>query len=374
MGENRGKKPTEKTKMMLCAASAGRCEFEGCNKYLFEEESSCEPLNLSEVAHNIASSPDGPRGSIELSHDLSSDIENLLLLCREHHKLVDDKPEIYTVQKLREMKIKHESEIQRLCDLMYYPKCIVVRLQSPIKGKAPVIINQKEINSVVAKNFRPQEKYGPLIEVELTQEYSSKEFWHEATKKIENEYARKILPLLENKDIDHIAIFSLAPIPMIIQLGYLISDKIQAHTYQKSRSRNSWEWVDDTPEVEFLVKKTKRQVNVSKVALVLSISAEIPASRVPDDEDVLYNIYVRNPNVEAIRGENDLRSFRSKYMSVLDQIKKDYPKINIVDIFCAIPTSIAFEVGKSYMEGTYPRIRIFDYQDNFFETITIGGK
>lgn len=61
-------------------------------------------------------------------------------------------------------------------------------------------------------------------------------------------------------------------------------------------------------------------------------------------------------------------------MSVLDQIKKDYPKINIVDIFCAIPTSIAFEVGKSYMEGTYPRIRIFDYQDNFFETITIGGK
>ena len=32
MGENRGKKPTEKIKMMLCAVTAGRCEFEGCNK------------------------------------------------------------------------------------------------------------------------------------------------------------------------------------------------------------------------------------------------------------------------------------------------------------------------------------------------------
>lgn len=374
MGENRGKKPTEKTKMMLCAASAGRCEFEGCNKYLFEEESTCELLNISEVAHNIASSPDGPRGNAELSHDLSNDIENLLLLCREHHKLVDDKPAIYTVQKLREMKIKHEREIHRLCDLMYYPKCIVVRLQSSIKGKTPVIINQKEVNRVVAKNFRPQEKYGPLIEVEVTQEYSSKDFWYEANKKIKNEYIRKILPLLENKDIDHIAVFPLAPIPMIIQLGYLIGDKLQVHVYQKSRSRNSWEWLEDAPEIEFMVKETKRQVNVRKVALVLSITAEISASRIPDDEDVLYDIYVRNPNIEAIRGENDLISFRKKYMSVLDQIRKDYPQINIVDIFCAIPASIAFEVGKSYMEGTYPNIRIFDYQDNFFETITIGGK
>ena len=161
---------------------------------------------------------------------------------------------------------------------------------------------------------------------------------------------------------------------MIIQLGYLIGDKLQVHVYQKSRSRNSWEWLEDAPEIEFMVKETKRQVNVRKVALVLSITAEISASRIPDDEDVLYDIYVRNPNIEAIRGENDLISFRKKYMSVLDQIRKDYPQINIVDIFCAIPASIAFEVGKSYMEGTYPSIRIFDYQDNFFETITIGGK
>lgn len=374
MGENRGKKPTEKIKMMLCAVTAGRCEFEGCNKYLFEDNLTCELLNLSEVAHNIASSSAGPRGDIELSHKVSDDIENLLLLCRDHHKLVDNKPEIYTVEKLRAMKIKHEREIHRLCDLMYYPKCIVVKFQSPIKGKKQVIINQKEINSIVVKKFKPQEKYGPSIDVELSQEYNSKLFWDEANKKIENEYTKMILPILDNNEVEHMAVFPLAPIPMIIKLGYLISDKIQVHVYQKRRSTNSWEWIDDSSEVEFIVNKNcKNQDKVRKVALILSISADIPLARIPEDEDVFYQISVRKPDVEIIRSERDLTNFREKYISVLDQIKKDYPEINVVDIFCAIPTSIAFEVGKSYMEGSHPKIRIYEYNDKFFETLIIGG-
>ena len=73
-------------------------------------------------------------GTLNYHIKYQTDIENLLLLCRDHHKLVDNKPEIYTVEKLRAMKIKHEREIHRLCDLMYYPKCIVVKVSISNKG------------------------------------------------------------------------------------------------------------------------------------------------------------------------------------------------------------------------------------------------
>lgn len=375
MGENRGKSPNEKTRLMLCAAAAGRCEFEGCNKFLYEEELTQLPLNLSQIAHNIASSPAGPRGDVLLSHERSNDLDNLLLLCAKHHKLVDDKPEMYTVEKLKAMKIKHESEIRRLCELMYYPECITVRLQSPIKGKIPVTIDQREVNSVIVGKYKPQDKYGPLIEVITSQPYNTKEFWGYVDKEIERQYNIKILSLLDNKDLYHIAVFPLAPIPMIIKLGYLIGDKIPVHVYQKFRSTNSWQWFDDCTEAQFTIeKKDKHRSTPRKIAIIFSVSAKIADSRIPDNEDVLYYISVSNPNVEAIRNENDLNNFRTIYLSVLDQIKTEYPAIKSIDIFCAIPTSIAFEIGKSYMQGVYPKLKIFDDDKGFFETITIGGE
>ena len=110
---------------------------------------------------------------------------------------------------------------------------------------------------------------------------------------------------------------------MIINLVILLVIKIQVHVYQKRRSTNSWEWIDDSSEVEFIVNKNcKNQDKVRKVALILSISADIPLARIPEDEDVFYQISVRKPDVEIIRSERDLTNFREKYISVLDSDKK----------------------------------------------------
>ena len=41
------------------------------------------------VAHIVADTPTGPRGDVERSALLSDDVNNLMLLCYVHHKLVD---------------------------------------------------------------------------------------------------------------------------------------------------------------------------------------------------------------------------------------------------------------------------------------------
>lgn len=64
-------------------------------------------LVLGEEAHIIARAPAGPRGRAEERKDIDG-YANLILLCPEDHKRVDDQPDVYTVQALRSTKAEHE--------------------------------------------------------------------------------------------------------------------------------------------------------------------------------------------------------------------------------------------------------------------------
>lgn len=62
MGEKRPTIP-EKIKRQLWVKAGGRCEFRGCNKYLFEDEVTRQPKNISNIAHIVSWTPTGPRGN-----------------------------------------------------------------------------------------------------------------------------------------------------------------------------------------------------------------------------------------------------------------------------------------------------------------------
>ena len=89
MGRN--KSPSENTVRILCGKAAGMCEFEGCNKRLFYDGVTLSTSNNAYVAHIVASSSKGPRGDKTLSPLLSDKLENLMLMCADHHKLIDIK-------------------------------------------------------------------------------------------------------------------------------------------------------------------------------------------------------------------------------------------------------------------------------------------
>src|SRR4051794_17105867 len=64
----------------LVATSAGRCEFRGCNKFLFVHPLTKAAGNFSQMAHIVAFSEAGPRGSGKRPNEINA-IENLMLLC-----------------------------------------------------------------------------------------------------------------------------------------------------------------------------------------------------------------------------------------------------------------------------------------------------
>jgi len=94
----------------LYAKSGNCCAFPNCNTPLFED------ANLSEVCHIEGLNPDRARYNPNLSEEKANDLDNLILLCSNHHNLVDQREDLYTVETLQQMKCEHETRVSQLMD------------------------------------------------------------------------------------------------------------------------------------------------------------------------------------------------------------------------------------------------------------------
>lgn len=369
---NRGKGPSLTTKMILFAKSGGRCQFEGCNKYLLRDDITSEELNDANIAHIVASSSNGPRGACN-SHELSDDINNLMLLCKTHHKLVDDNPEEYTVERLTEMKLSQERKVKELLDAMQYSEALIVTLESSIKKEQTVKIDSKQaVHALRTTAHNPFDHYETHIRFSSNSNYKDRQYWREAENHLNMEIDNLINGLLQENPKLTIAIFSIAPIPLIMKLGYKLGDKRKILVFQKYREPDTWEWLSDSQTNSFSYEKIKRG-NGTKVAVIVSVTSEIDLSRVMaiDDFDTIYHLKAENYGVNAIKSKEDLGCFWKQYQKLLDSIKNN-DHVEDVSLFPAVPVSAAYEMGRRCMPHTYPKIRVYDECDGFFETITIG--
>lgn len=110
---------SEKTIKLLWSNAAGRCSFADCNEKLtVQQAADSAPYTLGEMAH-IKGKNKGSNRYDETQTDKQRDsYENLILLCPNHHTLID-KPEnegIYSVDVLMKMKNDHEASISRRLD------------------------------------------------------------------------------------------------------------------------------------------------------------------------------------------------------------------------------------------------------------------
>ena len=76
-----------KTTLTLWGRAAGRCEI--CNTLLYLESFMGQEGNYAELAHIHAVSKNGPRHKKDMTKDEKNDVSNLMLLCGEHHKMID---------------------------------------------------------------------------------------------------------------------------------------------------------------------------------------------------------------------------------------------------------------------------------------------
>lgn len=376
MGRN--KEPSDNTIRILCGKAAGMCEFEGCNKRLFYDGVTLSQFNNAYVAHIVASSANGPRGDAVLSAQLSDKLENIMLMCADHHKLIDQPAtgsRDYPVEKLKAMKKTHEEKIERLCALFHVPKTEIVRFSSPIKGTIPVSIDHNLAAKAVLPNKQPDSPYGIDIAVSSCKPYRSQEYWNECYSKLKLLFNINLYNPYIQFHKANFSIFPIAPMPLIIKLGELIGDKLPCDVYQKVRHPDTWEWQASELTNEFVLESIDETGTNNSVALVMSLTNDIQHERIGQYGKFkrIYKIKAASMGVECIKSPCDLSAFWHLYQRVMEEIQNTYGINCQVSLFPAMPASAAFEVGRRYMPSAYPTITIFEEDSGFFETLQIGG-
>lgn len=100
---------TDKTIKRLFAMSGNICGFPGCSLPIVESAGTI----TGEICHIKARSLGGPRFDGTQSEEERNGFDNLILLCRRHHKVVDSQPDVYSVEALQEIKAIHETTVGR---------------------------------------------------------------------------------------------------------------------------------------------------------------------------------------------------------------------------------------------------------------------
>lgn len=88
--------------------SRNHCAYPDCHTSLIERDGDAW-LTVGERAHIRSDEPSGPRHDPDYVDP--NTYENLILLCRRHHRLVDGQPALYPVELLETWKHSHESPV-----------------------------------------------------------------------------------------------------------------------------------------------------------------------------------------------------------------------------------------------------------------------
>ena len=102
-----------KTRKMLWGRAASRCAFPDCRIELYYDISETDDAALiGEECHIVARKDGFTRGKSKLTAAQRDKYNNLILPCRNHHKIVDSTDDPYTVEALQELKAEHEQWVR----------------------------------------------------------------------------------------------------------------------------------------------------------------------------------------------------------------------------------------------------------------------
>ncbi len=362
----RGRSPQPKTRILIWGRAAGRCQYHGCGKRLDGDLVTGDlAKNHAYLAHIIASDPGGERGHKELSHKLSDDPDNLMLMCDPHHREIDDPAKLdrYTVDALRGMKRDNEERIERLLGNASATPAHILRIAAAI-GENEAAIPVKECFEAIMPEFIPADRRPIDIQVrDIAFKDSDPDYYPTVLSTLRTKFDREIRGRFAEGTVDHLAVFGFAPMPVLMELGSLLSDLSAVTVYGRHREpKPTWSWPNDRHPLEF--NCTPGPFGPTKVALKLSVTADITDDRIisslPGQSVSIWEIRSNRLGATELRNEKDLSGFRELVGKTFDAIKDQHgPNVDL-SVFPAIPAVCAIEFGRSWQPKAHPRFSIYD--------------
>lgn len=333
---------------LLWGKAGGRCEL--CNDPLYVHYLTQKTINTGQKAHIWAFSSRGTRGNLPGCDSEINGIANLILLCYPCHQTVDADKAVkeFTPDYLQSAKEAHESRIERVTGIPPDNKSLVVLYGANIGDANSPLTGFAASRALFASNRYPLSQ--SPIELGFTgssQRDYDPAFWHSEESQLTSSYCRELLPRLKRKETEHLSVFAIAPQPLLIRLGSLLTDIPAVDVYQLHREPKTWNWLKHTKGLSPTLKAPRRCLGLP--ALVLEISGNISDSRVQaaaGPDAAIWRFSVKRPNNDLLRSRKQLQEFRETIRPLLNDIKKRHGDDVSLSIFPAMPVAMSVELGR----------------------------
>lgn len=366
----------QKVKTNLWRSSGGRCQFNNCNTPLWLHKATMDQMNKSYIAHIYAFSEGGARYDKVRSPQLEKDFSNLMLVCDECHRTFDDKSreEEYTADRLIAMKKAHEERIELLTGIAPDMRSHVLLFGARI-GQNASPLNFQSATQAILPNYYPSMPRPLEIGMQSALEDHTESYWLAEEENLIARFKSEVEYLKGKHETQHFSIFGLAPQPMLIKLGSLLSDLYDAEVYQLHREPTTWKWLDHQQDVKHQIVPGASKSKI--VALKLELSATIADDRIVNtlgQECSIWSIAHSSPNNDYLKSRLHLQDFRLTARKAFDQIKARHGENTIIHVFPAMPVSTAIELGRVWMPKADLPMTIYDQNrknNGFTQTIKI---
>ena len=370
MAKNRKSIP-DKVKLKIWNDSAGRCEFRGCNKPLWYNELTFSDANFGELAHIIGAKKGGPRGT-DASEELQTDPNNIMLLCTTCHNEIDEDnlQTLYPAELLREMKNEHEERIKSVTEITHDCRTEVLVFKCNI-DKRIVDVSVEEAKATVLTEKYWMKGKGIMLDFTNGKGDGEKDFWDYNSKLIAEQIGELKSKGLNATGTNHLSVFALAPMPLLMVLGKHLSDTSinKIELFQRHRDTQNWKWKSSTtPLPNYIYRRPSFIEGEKEIVLVISLSDSIKPDKFPDhlrDNHHLYEITIDTPNTLFLQEKSQISEFERIYRIALNEIQAVHGKDCVLHLIPAMPAPIAIKCGMTLLPKKDVKIKVYDFNKQF---------
>lgn len=384
----RGADISQPTAWKVWTDAGGCCMFEGCGANLSTIPLYTRSAKISYLAHIIASDPNGPRGTLDDSHRLSDNADNIMLMCDAHHRLIDSfAPDEYTAPRLYAMRQVHRDLVSSYMDSLAYPRVQAITLHADLAG-IPTYFQESDLIGAILGIRRAML---PGVDQHLRRsqrdDRRTPEFWVQYLHEHQLQIQRMVSTFnaADGANTGELAIFPLHHTATLVLAGRIIGEARPVRVFQYHRQRRTWCWdCNATPlpsgtiTVEGLSSQQAHEVlisieltaNLDVGALPVGMADKISSGRIPR-----VRIQMSNPAPTCIQHPDDLDQFMSVARQAINHTQ-DVMHAQRVHLIAISPASTVFCFGQMLQAGHHPIYTIYDRPGRdtpFVEAFSISG-
>lgn len=349
----------------------GRCMFEGCGENLRLDELTGAKGNFAYLAHNVASSQNGPRGILYLSEALSNEPSNILLLCDKHHRLVDRVAKaLYPAPRLTKMRGNFCAAANKLLDGLKFqpvPCFAVIWPVQRIQVSAP---NERQIAQCLhPMQLRLLENLNVLTNNESIHIDFEQSNISALLPRIIEDAANKIIQ--QSSTIHHKAgLFAIGLMPMLIGLGAKIGNKNEIYPQLRFRDSGEWTWPNEAPNYETydITGIEALTDNEEELVLALELTAIPNQFKLFSEEKMAQGIKTISITAkqefmgnEAIGHPKEGIRFTTEMQKLLHHLLTNHGVKTIHLLPCASNAACVF-FGKAF-DSWHPNVIVYDFNE-----------